>query len=355
MQLDEAIKAIVNQFGKEIIAERRFIYMIADYYSFRDNPAEKRVLSTLVNDGYSAKLISLNDVNTQKSILIEKLIIDDVYRNYGYSKDLVDNILNAIVKGIGFSSNELEIKLDNEGEDFDQTINDDCKTNDTQIEENVDVEIAFYRGGELLRCLIEFFITPSKQSGHQQFYLVQKKYGNKKGHELIDYFQRMKLIKYDYVNEYFICKLDDALRITRLHDEAYHKKDPSAIANHILIYKQIPTNKITISFIKLYYKCSDRVANEVFKYLLVPNPEIPLRFPNEMIKQVIIKLLHNRPIGDCMTSVPIKDVGEVMHLFEKSGILDNNGKLRKEGFYINPSVQSILNRIQKTETILYNN
>lgn len=40
MELREAINKIVCQFGKKIISEQRFIYMLADYYSFRDNPAE---------------------------------------------------------------------------------------------------------------------------------------------------------------------------------------------------------------------------------------------------------------------------------------------------------------------------
>ena len=60
MELYEAIKKIVDTFGRDIVTERRFIYMVADCYSFRDNPAEKHVLSAIVNESYTQKLLNIS-------------------------------------------------------------------------------------------------------------------------------------------------------------------------------------------------------------------------------------------------------------------------------------------------------
>lgn len=97
--LQEAINRIIQEFGKDIIAEKRFVYMIADYYSFRDNPAEKRVLSALVNDGYTARLLD-NKEGSDISIVTNQ-IVEEVCRNYGFRKDLVSDILTKVMKGIG--------------------------------------------------------------------------------------------------------------------------------------------------------------------------------------------------------------------------------------------------------------
>lgn len=100
MKLSEAIKQITDQFGKDIIAEKRFVYMIADYYSFRDNPAEKRVLTALVDDGYTARLLD-NHVHVDFSI-IGNQIVEEVCKNYGFREEIVEIMVSNIMKGAGF-------------------------------------------------------------------------------------------------------------------------------------------------------------------------------------------------------------------------------------------------------------
>ena len=98
MELREAINKIVNQFGKKIISEQRFIYMLADYYSFRDNPAEKHVLSAILNDGYATELLR-NDLGSE---LVNKMRCD-ICRCYGYRDDLVKDVLESLLKGLMIS------------------------------------------------------------------------------------------------------------------------------------------------------------------------------------------------------------------------------------------------------------
>lgn len=99
MELHKAIKTIVNQFGKDIIAEKRFVYMIADYYSYRDNLAVQRVLTALVNGGYMARLLG-NRTDNELS-LIKDTVVKGVSDNYGFKEDLVEDVVITIIEGIG--------------------------------------------------------------------------------------------------------------------------------------------------------------------------------------------------------------------------------------------------------------
>ena len=104
MELSEAIDRIIQEFGKDIIAEKRFVYMIADYFSFRDNPAEKRVLSALVNDGYTARLLNLNE-GIDVSIITNQ-IVEEVCRNYGFREDLVLKLTKRIIRSLGLDASK---------------------------------------------------------------------------------------------------------------------------------------------------------------------------------------------------------------------------------------------------------
>ena len=107
MELHEAIKKIVEEYGKKVITERRFFNMVADYHSFRDNPAEKRVLSAIVNEGYSARLLIID--NSDDSSIILNQIVNDICKNYGFRKDLVLEVINSIITCMGFSAS-LDVK-----------------------------------------------------------------------------------------------------------------------------------------------------------------------------------------------------------------------------------------------------
>lgn len=102
MELHEAIKEIIDQFGKDVLAEKRFINMIADYHSFRDNPAEKIIISTIVNAGYSARLLKISSENEVS--IIEHQITIDICNNYGFREDLVSAVLGCMISSIGIST-----------------------------------------------------------------------------------------------------------------------------------------------------------------------------------------------------------------------------------------------------------
>lgn len=102
MELHDAIKAIVDQFGKDILAEKRVINMIADYHSFRDNPAEKIIITAIVNAGYSARLLKIP--SGEHVSIIEHQITKDICNNFGFREDLVSAIIECMISCIGIST-----------------------------------------------------------------------------------------------------------------------------------------------------------------------------------------------------------------------------------------------------------
>lgn len=104
MELHEAIKTIVDTFGKDVVTERRFLNMVADYYSFRDNPPGKRVLSVLVNSGYLSRLVGT--LSEKELTIAINQIRSDVENNYGFKQDLIDDILSNIIKGLNIKYSE---------------------------------------------------------------------------------------------------------------------------------------------------------------------------------------------------------------------------------------------------------
>lgn len=102
MELHKAIKEIVDQFGIGILAEKRVINMIADYHSFRDNPAEKIIISAIVNAGYSERLLRIQ--SSEQVSIVEHQITKEICNNYGFRDDLVSAIIESMISCLGINT-----------------------------------------------------------------------------------------------------------------------------------------------------------------------------------------------------------------------------------------------------------
>lgn len=101
MKLNESIGTIINLFGKEIITEHRFIYMLADYYSFRDNPAEKNVILALMNDGYCENFLKIENYS-DRSLEVNR-IISVICKSYGFRQDLVTKVVKCFLYALNYT------------------------------------------------------------------------------------------------------------------------------------------------------------------------------------------------------------------------------------------------------------
>lgn len=101
MELHDAIKRIVDQFGKEVLTEERFVNILADVYPDRDNPALFGIIKTMVKDGYCSDLLACDKDGVQTFISKSTLALN---KKKGYEKTLVEDILNSLAAGCGMAA-----------------------------------------------------------------------------------------------------------------------------------------------------------------------------------------------------------------------------------------------------------
>lgn len=218
MELHDAIKTIVDQFGKDVIAEKRFVYMLADYYSFRDNPAEKRVLIVLVNDGYTARL--LNQSESLDISIISNQIIEDVCKNYGFREELVVDVFFGIMKGLSIKFN---YHTKNETQSSEKRI--PTITKKPQSQNVHKKEVSLYSGEELLIILGDIFMLPLRtgRNGDVQKAMMKQLLGEDEGQFVLDYFLDKGVIKWSPSLKAYYTTYGNAKEFVRLHDKEQQK------------------------------------------------------------------------------------------------------------------------------------
>ena len=104
MTITEAVYRIIQEFGIGVVSEKRFLYMLCDYHSFRDNPAEKFICTAIISDDHISKFIS---ANSQEQINFQiDMVVHSISHKYGLKEDLILNVLLNLCKGIpDFSNN----------------------------------------------------------------------------------------------------------------------------------------------------------------------------------------------------------------------------------------------------------
>lgn len=61
MKLYEAIKTIVQEFGKEIVTNAKVINVFSDYNAFEESKTFKVILKNLIAEGYMDQLMYVRD------------------------------------------------------------------------------------------------------------------------------------------------------------------------------------------------------------------------------------------------------------------------------------------------------
>ena len=182
--LQEVINRITREFGKEIIAERRFVYMIADCYSFRDNPAEKHVLSTLVNNGYSARLLKQN--RRQDISVITNQIVNEVCKNYGFKEELVTEVVSCIIgKSCNYQNKQSSGKKVH-------------SSNMVPQSQKGNKDISLYSCEDLKAILVDIFMLPLRSGCDRvmQETTVKQRLGDDEGKFVLDFFLKDGVVKW---------------------------------------------------------------------------------------------------------------------------------------------------------------
>lgn len=103
MSLTEAVDKIIQEFGVGVISEKRFLYMLCDYHSFRDAPAEKIVCSIILENDYLSLFTNSHSVEQIEHQI--NIVVVSISNRYGLKENLVRDVLLALYEGIpNFSS-----------------------------------------------------------------------------------------------------------------------------------------------------------------------------------------------------------------------------------------------------------
>lgn len=109
------IKDAIKTYGKQIIAERRIIYLLADYGVLKDLPAERHILMEIINDGYSEKLLSLPADRQDNSLRI-CAFISEIHKKTGYQVQKLITVFKWLSDGLGIKTVPFETILQVEKE-----------------------------------------------------------------------------------------------------------------------------------------------------------------------------------------------------------------------------------------------
>ena len=102
MKLQEALLKCTRQFGREVLKERRLIFMLLDYHAFRDYPAMKKVVKALLSGGYVNELYSRSRSASRSDYLsyagtIKKSLAADMH----FRKELADYAVDSVSLALG--------------------------------------------------------------------------------------------------------------------------------------------------------------------------------------------------------------------------------------------------------------
>ena len=102
MKLQEALLKCTRQFGREVLKERRLIFMLLDYHAFRDYPAMTKVVKALLSGGYVNELYSRSRSASRSDYLsyagtIKKSLAADMH----FRKELADYAVDSVSLALG--------------------------------------------------------------------------------------------------------------------------------------------------------------------------------------------------------------------------------------------------------------
>lgn len=93
--LQELMTNIVDIFGKEIITEKRFVNLLADYRAFDGNNDARRILDAIVAGRYAGLIVNLT--SSQLDLPYLKCFAQELSKSEGFKEDTIESIMRMIV------------------------------------------------------------------------------------------------------------------------------------------------------------------------------------------------------------------------------------------------------------------
>lgn len=97
MKLYEAIETIINEFGKDIIANAKVVNMFSDYNAFEESKTFKIILKNLIAEGYIEQLLYVRDWDKSQDRIINNFIAATSFNEANASY-----VINSLAYGLGY-------------------------------------------------------------------------------------------------------------------------------------------------------------------------------------------------------------------------------------------------------------
>ena len=99
MELNKALKQLVDAKGFEFLKNPMIINILGDYNAFHEYQSSKFIFKTLVNEGYLEKILFFHE--NQMPIIAENYIVD-LYDKLGLRKDVCLYVINSLLSSLGY-------------------------------------------------------------------------------------------------------------------------------------------------------------------------------------------------------------------------------------------------------------
>ena len=115
MTLQETIRLLTQEQGRDVVSSPAFMGMLDDYGAFREEePATKTIVRELVRTGQVQRLVA--SPNKGRNLHFEiRTIVSETARSGGFREDLVSVTLKRVALGIGKIQKDQDWPTLNEG------------------------------------------------------------------------------------------------------------------------------------------------------------------------------------------------------------------------------------------------
>ena len=100
MNIQIEIQKIISTYGRDIIKERRLVYILSDYGVLKDLRAERRILLDIIDEGYAEQMIMLQPDRQDNSLKICSFI-SEVHQKTGYQVKKLITVFKWISDSLG--------------------------------------------------------------------------------------------------------------------------------------------------------------------------------------------------------------------------------------------------------------
>lgn len=105
MKFQEAIVAVIDEFGREILNNPNVVNILSDFNAYEESKALKVILRNVIIEGYLDQILYVKDWDKSSSRILDKFV-----DNTGFQEDKAIYLLNSLAHGLGLTSQQAEYR-----------------------------------------------------------------------------------------------------------------------------------------------------------------------------------------------------------------------------------------------------